>query len=53
MSNRLRGRRGGRVKRTSGGFPPSFKRRTRRKDLPSTSATALDATPDNPSPPEV
>ncbi|WP_432148232.1 hypothetical protein [Streptomyces sp. bgisy029] len=53
MTNRLPGRRGGRTKRASGGFPPGVKRRTRGKELPSTSATPPDTAPDNPSPPEV
>ncbi|MBH0243633.1 hypothetical protein ACFWGE_24960 [Streptomyces bacillaris] len=53
MSNRLPGRRGGRAKRASGGFPTGIKRRTRGKELPSTSAAPSDTTPDNPSPSEV
>ncbi|MFJ4967563.1 hypothetical protein [Streptomyces sp. NPDC088755] len=53
MSNRLPERRGVRTKRASGGFPSGVKRRTRGKELPSTSATSPDTAPDNPSPPEV
>ncbi|MFD5751922.1 hypothetical protein [Streptomyces sp. NPDC127033] len=50
MSNRLPGRRGGRVKRPSGGFPPGAKRRPRGKDLPPSSSGHLPGTdPDNPS----
>lgn len=48
MNSRVSGSRGGRVKRTSGGFPPSVKRRTRRKEVPSTSAAPSETTPDNP-----
>ncbi|MEV7925469.1 MULTISPECIES: hypothetical protein [unclassified Kitasatospora] len=53
MSNRLPARRGGRTKRTSGGFPPTAKRRTREKELPPAPAALPDPAPDNPSPPEV
>ncbi|MFB7471191.1 hypothetical protein [Kitasatospora sp. NPDC056184] len=45
MTNRLPARRGGRSKRTSGGFPPTAMRRTREKALPP--PTAPDPVPDN------
>ncbi|MFE4974811.1 hypothetical protein ACFRAR_22230 [Kitasatospora sp. NPDC056651] len=53
MSNRMPARRGGRTKRTSGGFPPHAKRRIREKDTPPAPAMLPDPAPDNPGLPEV
>ncbi|MGW5353732.1 hypothetical protein ACWERV_24860 [Streptomyces sp. NPDC004031] len=53
MSNRLPARRGGRAKRTSGGMPPTAKRRTREKELPLPPAVLPEPAADNPAPPEL